>query len=420
MSQTPDQSSGSPSRDKVSRRGFLAGTGAAALSFTVLGPQAVSTYAANSKVNLGLLGCGGRGTWIADLFAKHGGYNIVAGFDYFQDKVDAFGKQFNVPQDRRFTTLSGYRRLLETNVDAVAIESPPYFHVEQAAAAVDAGKHVYLAKPIAVDVPGCHTIGESGKKATGKKLCFIVDFQTRTDPFYKEALKRVRAGALGDFAFGEATYHAGDPWLGQHKALDEDPTNVENRLRAWGLDKVLSGDIITEQNIHTLDVASWIMDEPPVSAYGTGGATVRKRGTCWDHFVVTFIYPKNVGIAFSSRQFEAFGTQPEGIRNRMFGSKGVLETEYGGQVILRSDKDNFYRGGSSPNIYADGAIANIATFHKDITESNYANPTVEPSVRSNLVTILGRTAAYEKRVVTWDELIKDKTKLDPNLKGAKA
>ena len=398
----------------------MAGAGAAAFSFTVLQPGLVGSYAANSKVNLGLLGCGGRGTWIADLFAKHGGYNIVAAFDYFQDKVDAFGKKFNVPQDHRFTALSGYRRLLETNVDAVAVESPPYFHVEQAAAAVDAGKHVYLAKPIAVDVPGCHTIGESGKKATGKKLCFLVDFQTRTDPFYKEALKRVRAGALGEFAFGEATYHAGDPWLGQHKALDEDPTHVENRLRAWGLDKVLSGDIITEQNIHTLDVASWIMDEPPVSAYGTGGATVRKRGTCWDHFVVTFIYPRNVGIAFSSRQFEAFGTQPEGIRNRMFGSKGVLETEYGGQVLIRSDKDNFYRGGSSPNIYEAGAVANIATFHKDITESNYANPTVEPSVRSNLVTILGRTAAYEKRVVTWDEIINDKTKLDPNLKGAKA
>ncbi len=419
MSHVQDEHSAVTSSEKVSRRGFLAGTGAAALSFTVLGPQAVSSYAANSKVNLGLIGCGGRGTWIADLFMKHGGYNLVAAFDYFQDRVDGFGDKFNVPKDRRFTGLSGYRRLLGTDLDAVAIESPPYFHPEQAAAAVDAGKHVYLAKPIAVDVPGCNTVAESGQKATAKKLCFQVDFQTRADPFYREALKRVREGALGEFAFGEATYHAGDPWLGQHKAMDQDATHVENRLRAWGLDKVLSGDVITEQNIHTLDVASWIMDEPPVSAYGTGGATVRKRGTCWDHFAVTFIYPKNVGIAFSSRQFEAFGTQPEGIRNRMFGSKGVLETEYGGQVILRSDKDHFYRGGSSPNIYTDGAVANIATFHKDITGSNYANPTVECSVRSNLVTILGRTAAYQQRVVTWSEILNDKNRLDPNLKGAK-
>jgi myo-inositol 2-dehydrogenase/D-chiro-inositol 1-dehydrogenase len=417
MSQTHDRPSPNTPSDKVTRRGFLAGAGTAAFSFTMLQPHLVGSYAANTKVKLGLIGCGGRGTWIAALFMKHGGYDVVAAFDYFQDRVDAFGGKFNVAQSRRFTGLSGYRRLLETDVDAVAIESPPYFHPEQAAAAADAGKHVYLAKPIAVDVPGCNTVADSGKKSTANKHCFLIDFQTRADPFFQEALKRVREGALGEFAFGEATYHAGDPWLGQHKALDVDPDNTENRLRAWGLDKVLSGDVITEQNIHTLDVASWIMGEPPVSAYGTGGATVRKRGTCWDHFALVFLYPKNVAITFSSRQFEAHGTQPEGIRNRMFGKDGVLETEYGGQVLIRGK--NFYRGGSSPGIYEEGAAANIATFHKDITDSNYANPTVEPSVRSNLVTILGRTAAYEKRVVTWDEIVKDKTQLDPNLKGAK-
>jgi len=418
MSQTHDAESDNGISDGLSRRGFLASAGAAAVSFTVLQPGVVRSYAANAKIRLGLMGCGGRGTWIADLFKRHGGYDIVSAFDYFQDRVDTFGDKFGVAQALRFMGLSGYRRMLEAEVDAVAVESPPYFHPEQAAAAVDAGKHVYLAKPIAVDVPGCNTIAESGKKATANRLCFLIDFQTRADPFFKEALKRVREGALGQFAFGEATYHAGDPWLGQHKALQEDPNNPENRLRAWGLDKVLSGDVITEQNIHTLDVASWIMDAPPVSAYGTGGRAVRQRGTCWDHFALVFMYPKNVAITFSSRQFEAHGTQPEGIRNRMFGTDGVLETEYGGQVLIRGK--NFYRGGSSPGIYEEGVVANIATFYNDITGSSYANPTVEPSVRSNLVTILGRTAAYENRVVTWEEVINSKTKLDPNLKGAKA
>ncbi|HUS74264.1 MAG TPA: hypothetical protein VMY06_14485, partial [Sedimentisphaerales bacterium] len=112
------------------------------------------------------------------------------------------------------------------------------------------------------------------------------------------------------------------------------------------------------------------------------------------------------------------GTQPEGIRNRMFGSKGVLETEYGGQVIIRGE--NFYRGGRSPGIYKDGAVANIATFHRNITSKNFDNTTVAPSVRSNLITILGRTAAYERRKVTWDEIIKNNKKLDANLKGLKA
>ena len=153
---------------RLSRRGFMAGAGAAALSFTIADPAAVRTYAANSKVNLGIIGSGSRGTWIAALFKEHGGYNIAATADYFKDRADDCGGEFNVPESRRYTGLYGYRKMFE-HVDAVAIESPPYFHPQQAADAVDAGKHTYLAKPIAVDVPGCRSIGASGKKATGKK-----------------------------------------------------------------------------------------------------------------------------------------------------------------------------------------------------------------------------------------------------------
>ena len=308
----------------------MAGAGAAAVSFAVMEPGLVRGSAANSKINLGLIGCGGRGTWIAKLFKQHGGYNIVAVADYFQDRVDDAGKQLEVPEANRFTGLKGYLKLLE-KVDAVAIISPPYFHPEQAAAAVEAGKHVYLAKPIAVDVPGCQSIGDSGKKATAQKRCFLVDFQTRADPFYMEALRRVHEEkALGEFAFGEATYHAGDPFTSKYKYWQNDQGSAENRLRAWGLDKVLSGDIITEQNIHTLDVMNWIMGEPPLWAVGTGGRKFRPVGTCYDTFSVLFQYPNNVGITFSSRQSDGYGTQPDGIRNRMFGTEGILETEYGG------------------------------------------------------------------------------------------
>jgi len=259
------------SKDIVSRRKFIASAGAAALSFTIVKPQLVRGSRANSKIDLALLGCGGRGIWIMDLFKQHGGYNIVAGADYFQDRVDQLGGKFGIDKARLYTGLLGYRRLLEAKVDAVAVESPPYFHPEQAAAGVDAGAHVYVAKPLAVDVPGCHSIAESGKKATAKKLCFLIDFQTRADPFYMEALKRVREGALGEFAFGEAIYHADCPFKRMYDSWRADPDGAENRLRAWGLDKVLSGDIITEQNIHTLDVMSWIMDAEPLWAVGTGG-----------------------------------------------------------------------------------------------------------------------------------------------------
>jgi len=412
MSQKHEKTDPSAATRGLSRRGFIAGAGAAA-TLSVVQPQLVQGAAANSKVNIGMIGCGGRGVWIADLFVKHGGYNVVGCADYFQDRVDGLGNRFGVPAEKRYTGLSGYHRLLEQKLDAVVVESPPYFHPEHAAAAVAAGKHVYLAKPIAVDAPGCKTIGESGSKATAGKLCFQVDFQTRADKFYIEGVKRVHEGAIGEFAFGESTYHAGIPWRGQIPHAKKAKDHPESRLRAWGLDKILSGDIITEQNIHTLDVASWIMNGPPMCAFGTGGMKVRDFGDCWDTFSVVFQYADNVGIAFSSRQFSGHGTKPDGIRNRMFGTKGVLETSYGGEVMIRGN--NFWRGGSSPSIFRQGAVDNIATFHANIQSGDYENPTVAESVRSNLVTILGRTAAYTGEVVYWDKLIKSDEKLQADL-----
>ncbi|HOC17774.1 MAG TPA: Gfo/Idh/MocA family oxidoreductase [Vicinamibacterales bacterium] len=409
----PPHDASSSHRQTVSRRRFLTGAGTAVVAYSVMRPELVRGSATNAKVNLGIIGCGGRGTWIANLFQQHGGYNLVAAADYFQDRVDAFGEKLGVPPGRRFTGLSGYRRLLEQPVDAVAIITPPYFHPEQAADAVSAGKHVYLAKPVAVDTPGCKSIEQSGTRATAVGRCFLVDFQTRVNPLFVEAVRRVHAGAIGRFAFGEATYHGDDPFLAQVENYESG--SPEGRLRAWGLSRELSGDIITEQNIHALDVASWIMNQPPLRAYGTGGRKYRGVGTCWDTFSVTFHYPDDVGVTFSSRQFNGHGTRPEGIRNRTFGSEGVLETEYGGQVLIRGKQ--FFRGGRTPRIYEEGAVGNIAAFHDAIRRGDCANATVAESVRSNLLTILGRTAAYQGRVVTWDEILGSDERLVPDLKG---
>ena len=418
MSEQQNVSTPGNERESISRRRFIAGAGAAALSFTVVKPEQVRGAGANSKVKLGLIGCGGRGTWIAQLFKEHGGYDVVAVSDYFQDRADTAGGKLGVPEGNRFTGLYGYKKLLE-KVDAVAIESPPYFHPEQAALAVDAGCHTYVAKPIAVDVPGCKSIGASGEAATRKKLAFLVDFQTRADPFFMEAIKRVHEGALGELTFGQSIYHADCPFKRMYDAWSSDPENPEVRLRSWGLDKTISGDIITEQNIHTLDVMSWIMDSEPVSAVGVGGRAIRPVGTCNDHFALLFEYPNKVGITFSSKQFNGHGTQPDGIRNRMFGSKGVLETAYGNDMVMIRG-ENFYRGGKSPGIYKDGAVANIKTFYESIVQGKFDNQTVEPSVRSNLVTILGRTAAYTGRKVLWKRLLNSTEKLDAGLKGLKS
>lgn len=399
---------------QVNRRQFIAGAGAA-LSFAVSKPELVRGTVANSKINLGLIGCGGRGTWIADLFKKHGGYDVVAGADYFQDRVDSFGEKLGVPAARRFTGLSGYRKLLEGKLDAVAIESPPYFHPEQAAAAVEAGAHVYLAKPIAVDVPGCQSVEESARQAAAKKRCFLVDFQTRTDPFYQEAVKRVQAGQIGRIVCGETTYIAGDPFTRHAAQLLEDPGNAERQLRAWGLSRALSGDIITEQNIHSLDVMTWILDQAPLRANGTGGRKARNAGDCWDHFSLTFTFANDVIVTFCSKQL---GAGWDDILCRMYGTEGTVDTHYSGEVSIRGK--NPYAGGKADNMYAAGAIRNIATFHDSVTKGDVSNPTVAPSVRSNLTTILGRTAAYAQREVTWDEVMKAKEKLEANLKGLKA
>ena len=399
----------------VTRREFCGRAGAAALSFTILSPDVVRGSQANSRLRLGVIGCGGRGTWIADLFRSHGGYEIAAAADYFPDRAEVFATRFGVPAERRFTGLSGYRRLLDAGVDAVAIESPPYFHPGQAAAAVEAGVHVYLAKPVAVDVPGCHSISESARKAAEKRRVFLVDFQTRADPLFIEAVSRVQQGAIGDIVFGEAIYHADCPFEQWYDLLQKDPANPESWVRGWGLDRAFSGDMITEQDIHTLDVMSWIMGRPPLSAVGSCGLKARPRiGTCSDHFVALYEYAGGVRMQFSARQFKGHGTQ-EGIRNRVFGSRGVLETEYGGQVLVRGEQ--FYRGGKTTGIYRDGAAANIAVFHAAIGRGDVSNPTVAPSVESNLVTLLGRAAAYNNGLVTWEQLVADGRRLTPRLEG---
>jgi predicted dehydrogenase len=397
-----------PDHLKITRRKFIADAGASTLGFTLLKPGLVASAEANSKISLGLIGCGGRGKWIADLFEKNGRYKITAVADYFQDRADEAGEKFQVEPARRFTGLSGYRRLLEQNVDAVAIESPPYFHPEHAAGAVDAGKHVYVAKPIAVDVPGCRSIGESGKRASAKKLCFLVDFQTRAHPAYQEVVKRVHNGDIGRIVSVEANYQTSTMFSNIDAQLRANPSNPEVRLRAWPIDKLLSGDIITEQNIHALDVVSWFLDAEPIRAYGTGGLA-RGFGSCWDHFALIFYYPNDIAVSFCSKQV---GLGYDDILCRVYGVKGYADTHYFGKVMLRSNEEVY--NGEMRNLYTDGVV-----FYEKITSGDCSNATVAPSVRSNLTTILGRTAAYQNREVTWAEMIKANEKLEPDLKGLK-
>ena len=184
------------------RRRFLGGalTAAAASSLRWLPDLGAAESAgaaptkAGRKIKLGVIGNGGRGAWIAKLFQAHGGYEMWAVADYFPDVVEKCGAELGVDPARRFSTLSGYRRLIESGVEAVAVETPPYFIPEYVSAAVDAGLHVYMAKPVAADVPGALQVEAAGRRATERKQCFLVDYQMPTDPVNREVAARVRDG----------------------------------------------------------------------------------------------------------------------------------------------------------------------------------------------------------------------------------
>lgn len=396
----------------IARREFIAGAAAAA-GLTIVKPSAVRGSEANSTITYALLGCGGRGTWIADLFNKHGGYKLTALADYYQDKVDKAGEKFGIPADKRFTTLSAYKKLLEQKFDVLVVETPPYFHPEHAAAGVEAGRHVYVAKPIAVDVPGCLSIGESGKKATEKKLAFLVDFQTRANEFYREAVKRVHHGDLGRLVTGWANY----PWgVGNFPG----PATPEDRLRNWYCVRELSGDFIIEQNIHTLDVGTWVLNADPIKAVGTGGSrNLRSYGNIYDWFNVHFHFPNDFVLSYTGNQCTPGA--PTEIACRVYGSKGTFDSDYYTHVKIDGMPEIAYKGGEwkHGSLYTEGTVVNIDEFHQAITKGDFSNPTVAPSVRSNLTCVLGRTAGYEKREVTWAEIIDKKEVLTPDLKGLK-
>jgi myo-inositol 2-dehydrogenase / D-chiro-inositol 1-dehydrogenase len=336
----------------VSRRAFLA-TAATAATFVAVKPSIVFSAEANSALDIGLIGCGGRGNWIADLFVKSGKYRLAACADYFQDRTDVTGEKFNVPASRRYAGLSGYKSLLEGNLDAAVIETPPYFHPQQAADAVDAGKHVFLAKPIAVDAPGCLKIAQAGERATANRQVFLVDFQTRANKYFRDAIGQVHQGAIGQLVLAEAHY----PWSGGGRGSP--PAKPEEQLRSWYYVLPLSGDFIVEQSIHALDVATWIINADPIRARGTCGHKVRPVTSIYDHFAVTYTFPGDLTLSFTCIQ--SIPLVKDEIRARVFGAEGFIDADYYSGVLLRG-KETAVRG-EVGDLYMSGAVDNIEAFY---------------------------------------------------------
>lgn len=195
-----------------SRRRFLGGvlTASAATSLSALkhsraaeSPVPPAAPPPGRRIKLGLIGCGGRGSWLGDLFVKHGGYEIRAVADYFPERAEKGGEKFGVDPARRFSGLGAYKKILDSGVEAVTVVNVPHFHPLHARAAIEAGLHVYAAKPVAVDVPGALSVQETGRLATQKKLCHLVDYQMGTDPVNIEVVSLYDQGAIRNIA----TFH---------------------------------------------------------------------------------------------------------------------------------------------------------------------------------------------------------------------
>lgn len=391
------------------RRGFLKGAAAGTL---ILKPETVFGTQANSTVEFGLIGCGGRGNWITPWFIEFAGARLVAVADVQKQNLDGTREKFKVDASRAYYGPDAYKELAQSKVDAVVIETPTYFHPIQAAAAIEAGKHCFCAKPVAVDVPGCRSILDSGKKAAAQNLSLWVDFQSRAQQAFQEATSRIHRGDLGKPELAQVFYYAGRP--SPDKGNDEmDPG--QRRVRNFYMDKVLGGDIIVEQNIHVIDMANWYLKGHPTKAYGTGGrtdwsGTRYNAGDAWDHFVVTFWYPNEVEASFSSNQLtNSFAD----LCVRVFGRKGCADTHYGG--LVRITGENAWLGAEKDDTFRSGAINNAKAFIASIRDGKPINNVVE-SVDSNLTAILGRTAAYQQRLVTWDEMMNSTEKWEADLK----
>lgn len=408
------------SHEITGRREFLRAAGA----FTLLKPRLVRASAANSAVRVGLLGCGRRGSTDANNIVQNTDARLVALADLFQDQLAKAKQRFDkVAESKGYAgvaqTFVGPRacqQIVESKeVDAVVIATPAYFHPEHLAAAVAAGKHVYLEKPVAVDVAGTRRVLEAGRKAE-KRLSLDVGFQIRSAPPFVELVKRIHAGALGEIVAGEAHYFAGAPeqreWPGA--------SGQTLRLRNWIQDRVLSGDIIVEQNIHALDICNWALQAHPLRAVGRGGRNGRAGvaawagDDCYSHFDVVFQYPHDVHVSFSSTQF---GKGPFEVSEHFFGTRGGSQSPYSGPLGITGEEPWTWAGSDKPqdsSFSASGSFSdNLAqadsekqkAFIASITSGEFHNQ-AEGGVESALTAMLGRQAAYSGREVTWEELLR--------------
>lgn len=403
------------SASALTRRSFLRSSAAAAVSLSILPASAIAGTDANSRIEVGIVGLGGRGGLIADLMAeKHKGFHIAAVADYFPEVAQAAGDKHQVASERRFSGLSACAKLLASRVDAVFLETPPCFFPDHAALAVAAGAHIYMAKPVAIDVPGCLRIEELAKICTQKQKCFLVDFQFPTEELNIEVVRRCKEGLIGPIGLLESFY------------CDEafpDPVKtatIEDRLRnlVWVNDIEIGGDNLVNAGIHSVDAALWLIGAAPVSASGASRILrADPHGDSTDVYSITFRFA-------DGRILSHFGEHLSNTHGYVawctaYGRDGYAKVNYEGPAFVRGNKGG-YRGGDVANLYVNGIHRNLDKFETCIRKGPFENETAAQGVRSTLTTILGRQAAKRNEILTWERLLSDKQVIQPDLKGLKA
>jgi predicted dehydrogenase len=420
---------------RVGRREFVGLAAAATAGFTILKPHTVFGTQANSAVRLGLLGCGGRGTAVTESFLRNSGAVVTALGDVFPDNIegavrtlDPISMKLRKPKIDGVPTFKGikaYEQMFASkDIDAVYIATPPYFHPEHLEAAFAAGKHVYLEKPVAVDVPGAKRIMAVGEKMKGK-LSLAVGFQIRYASPYVLLEKRIREGQIGSPVSGEIHYFAS--FIDRPPFADKSAD--ERRLRNWIHEKTLSGDIIVEQNIHIIDVTNWLLNARPLKAYGKNGRLGRSDDRdCSSHYNCVFTYPKDVHVSFSSTQY---GKASWGVGMQYYGTRGIAEARYSSPVRISGETTWEYPGlgqaqavdqkaavtGRFTGALDDADANKQAAFIGSIQTGSLLNEAMS-GAESTLAAILGRMAAETGREVTWEELLKSTEVYDPKINFA--
>ncbi|MFZ5832047.1 MAG: Gfo/Idh/MocA family protein [Planctomycetota bacterium] len=389
-----------------SRRGFLkasAALGAGAALASNLGVARSAHAAGSDTFRAVLIGCGGRGTGAAaNALNAAENVKLVAAADAFPEQVETaisqlvkrYGDRIDVPVERRFAGLDAYKDAIAVDCDMVVIATPPGFRPPQYRAAIEAGKHVFMEKPLFTDAPGFNSVMETNKLADEKGLKVGVGLQRHHEPYYQETIQRIHEGAIGALSFLRVYWNMGNIWA---KARKEGDTEMMYQVRNWQYFYYFGGDHIVEQHVHNLDVANWVMQGHPIEANGMGGRQRRDEfpdmGHIYDHHFVEFTYPNGVKLYSQCRQMPGCWDE---VGEYAYGTKGmaVCASEITGENAWK------YPGKAKINSKDKEHV----DLHRAIVEGAAYNEGWHGAT-STMTAVLGRMATYSGQKVTWEDAI---------------